>query len=252
LFLIHPLGGHVFVYRDLVHDLGSEQPVYGLQAQGFEGNAEPLTRVEDMATLHIEALRVRQPEGPYFLGGTSFGGMIAFEMAQQLHALGQKVAWLIMMDTPGPGQMPKKVEDNAEYFIYLVDLMFNVSLSLDEIQQLNRDERLLYVWELDKKMKNKRLSDLNLTQLRRIYDLFEINNQAMWNYQPKKIYPGQIIFFLAKERGTFLAKNMERAWIDLAKEGLEVIDVPGNHFTMNESPHVQVIAERLKAYFEVA
>ncbi|HID99343.1 MAG TPA: amino acid adenylation domain-containing protein, partial [Thiotrichaceae bacterium] len=115
LFLIHPIGGHIYIYRDLAYHLGSEQPVYGIQAQGFEGEAEPLSRIEDMATLYINAMRTRQPEGPYFLGGTSFGGMIAFEIAQQLQTLGQEVASLIMMDTPGPGQMPKKWKTMPNY-----------------------------------------------------------------------------------------------------------------------------------------
>jgi len=93
--------------------------------------------------------------------------------------------------------------------------------------------------------------DLDITPVRHFIHLFKVNSQAMWNYQPR-VYPGKIIFFRALEKDAINAKNPERAWIDLAQEGLEVIDVPGNHFTMNFSPHVQVIAERLRAYFEVA
>jgi len=44
-----------------------------------------------------------QPEGPYYLGGASFGGLVAFEMAQQLHAMGHQVGLLALLDTPGPG-----------------------------------------------------------------------------------------------------------------------------------------------------
>ncbi|HID99344.1 MAG TPA: hypothetical protein EYP59_03535 [Thiotrichaceae bacterium] len=138
------------------------------------------------------------------------------------------------------------MEDDAELFVYLLDLMFDVSVSLDEIQKLDLDQRLLQVWEKEKKI-SKRLPNLNVTQLRRIYDITSVNNQAMWNYKPQS-YPGQITFFHAKERDNLLAKNPELAWVDLAGSGIEVKEVPGNHFTMNYSPHVQVMAKQLRPY----
>lgn len=95
LFLIHPVGGHVYFYRELASHLNREQPVYGIQAQGVDGETEPSTQVEEMATRYIEAMRSRQPEGPYFLGGSSFGGTVAFELAQQFRALDEKVAYLL-------------------------------------------------------------------------------------------------------------------------------------------------------------
>ncbi|HID99164.1 MAG TPA: SDR family NAD(P)-dependent oxidoreductase [Thiotrichaceae bacterium] len=251
LFLIHPVGGHVYLYRDLAHHLGSEQPVYGIQAQGVDGEAEPLIKVEEMATHYIGAMRVRQPEGPYCLGGSSFGGTVAFEMAQQLHALGQKVALLTMIDTPGPDQMPASLETDAEILAYLLNVGANVSVNLDELRKLEPDEQLRYCLAEQKKLDKQMFPNLDITPVRHFIHLFKVNSQAMWNYQPR-VYPGKIIFFRALEKDAINAKNPERAWFDFAQEGLEVIDVPGNHITMNESPHVQVVAERLKAYFEVA
>ena len=100
LFLVHPVNGHIYIYRDLVHCLGPEQPVYGLQ-QANQGERDPtkLYSVKDMATHYIKAMRTYQSDGPYVLGGHSFGGMIAFEMAQQLQTMDQKVALLTMIDT---------------------------------------------------------------------------------------------------------------------------------------------------------
>ena len=92
LFLVHPAGGHVFPYLRLAQLLGADQPCYGLQARGLEDGQEPHARIEDMAAYYIEALRTVQPTGPYLLGGWSMGGVVAFEMAQQLHAQGQQVA----------------------------------------------------------------------------------------------------------------------------------------------------------------
>jgi len=249
LFLVHPVGGHVYFYRDLAHHLGSEQPVYGIQAEGIEGEREPLTRVEEMATHYIEAMRVRQPEGPYFLGGSSFGGTVAFEMAQQLKALGQKVALLTMIDTPGPSQMPiQKLETDEEILAYTLNMGANISVSLDELRKLEDDKQLHTFLEEQRKRDNQMLPDFDMTQVHHFLHLFKINAQAMSDYKPRAAYQDQIIFFRAKEKDAYNAKTPERAWFDFAQKGLKVIDVPGNHFTMHSPPHVQVMAKQLRAY----
>ncbi len=103
LFCIHGGGFNVLVYRELAINLGPDQPVYGLQARGLDGSNEPLrNRIEEIATDYVEQILTVQPEGPYFLAGLSSGGNIALEMAQQLHAQGQKVALLAMFDSYGP------------------------------------------------------------------------------------------------------------------------------------------------------
>lgn len=102
LFCIHGAGFNILVYRDLAGYLGPEQPVYGLQARGLDGQETLLSRFDDIAADYIRELRTIQPEGPYFLVGLSSGGKIALEIAQQLHAEGQKVALLAMFDTYGP------------------------------------------------------------------------------------------------------------------------------------------------------
>jgi aspartate racemase len=112
LFCVHPIGGNVLEYLNLLPYLGKEQPVYGLQAQGLDGKQTPLNRVEDMASYYIKEIHTVQPEGPYFLAGFSFGGAVAFEMARQLHAQGQKVAWLALCDTHSP-----KLRENHVSFL---------------------------------------------------------------------------------------------------------------------------------------
>ena len=97
-FCIAGAGGDTFYFRDLSNHLGLEQPVYGLQAQGLDGTELPHTRIEDMAVYYIKEMRTLQPNGPYFLGGHSAGGLVALEMAQQLRIQGQKVALLALFD----------------------------------------------------------------------------------------------------------------------------------------------------------
>ena len=98
-FCVHALGGNVLEYYDLARHLGDDQPFYGLQSAGLDGRRPPHTRVEDMAAHYIKEMRELQPEGPYFIGGRSLGGMVAFEMAQQLKAQGQTIGLLALLDT---------------------------------------------------------------------------------------------------------------------------------------------------------
>ena len=85
-YCVHAAGGNVLTYFDLARHLGPDQPVYGLQARGLDGKQPPHNCLEEMARDYIAEIRQLQPEGPYYLGGTSWGGMIAFEIAQQLVA----------------------------------------------------------------------------------------------------------------------------------------------------------------------
>ena len=107
-FCVHPIFGVVFPYYELAQNLGKNQPFYGLQPIGLDGKSSLLTNIEHMAAHYIEALRSVQPKGPYFLGGWSFGGWVAFEMAQQLQKSGEEVALLAVLDTlaPIPGNIP--------------------------------------------------------------------------------------------------------------------------------------------------
>jgi acyl transferase domain-containing protein/thioesterase domain-containing protein/acyl carrier protein len=251
MFLIHPVGGQVYFYRDLANCLNSHQSVYGIQAKGLDGKQQPLTQVEEMASQYIEAIRVVQPEGPYFLGGSSFGGTVAFEMAHQLQTQGQKVALLTLIDTPGQGQMPTKVIDSdVKILAYLLGVGANLSVSVELLEQLSPSEQLSYLLK-NKEIANKMLPNFTLAQFRPFLNIFKINAEAMKAYKPK-IYPGKIIFFRANERDAFNPQNPELGWVDLAAEGLQIIEVPGNHITMHSFPHVKVLAEKLNNYIEQA
>ena len=98
-FCVHGLGGHVLRFGALAQHLGQDRPFYGLQAYGLDGQHPCHTRVEDMAAHYISEIRSLQPQGPYFIGGYSFGGAVAFEMARQLRERGEDVAFLALLDT---------------------------------------------------------------------------------------------------------------------------------------------------------
>jgi thioesterase domain-containing protein len=100
---VHDVNGEVLNFRTLAQCLGTEQPFYGIQSVGLDGDTLPLLAVEDMARRYIDEMRAVQPDGPYHLAGYSMGGWIALEMAQQLRADGQGVALLGLIDTHAEG-----------------------------------------------------------------------------------------------------------------------------------------------------
>ena len=248
LFLMHPVGGHVYFYHDLATCLDPAQPVYGLQAQGMEGKAPPLTGIEEMAARYLEAVRQIQPEGPYLLGGSSFGGIVAFEMAHQLLSGGQRVALLTMMDTPAPSAVPPEDLDSLERLAYLISGDPGLPVPAEEIRDLSPDEQLLYVLRRRKGL-SRMFPKVALPELASFRKIVTTNLQAMLSYVARP-YPGPVLFFQAGERDAMTVDRPARGWIDLVQGGLTVHEVPGNHVTMSFPPNVRVMAALLRAAIE--
>src|SRR5262249_3141333 len=102
IFCVHPLGGHVMRYYELAQLLGTEQPFFGVQGRDVVDISEDFQSLEEMARAYVKAMRETQPNGPYQLGGYSFGSFVAFEMAQQLMRAGEEVSLLFLLDTSSP------------------------------------------------------------------------------------------------------------------------------------------------------
>jgi thioesterase domain-containing protein len=254
-FCVHGQLGNVLNFRYLAHHLGSDRPFYGLQAQGLDGKQAPYFRVEDMAAHYIREIRTIQPEGPYFLGGNSMGGTVAFEMAQQLHKQGQKVAALVMFDTFGRGCFPRLSFRQQHYLAYLLRLGVSKSV-LNEVNELLQRKRQEIICKLYLS-----LGHPLPHHLQRAF-VAEANMQAKKGYVPQ-VYPGRITLFRASEPSVFTQLYLPRpedwynrdplhGWGNLAEGGLDLHDVPGDHFSLFEEPHVQVLAERLNACLDEA
>ena len=102
LFAVPGVGGNVVCYHDLSRLLGPDQPFYGLQSRGLSGTESPRTDIEDMAAAYLAEIRQVQPEGPYNLLGACMGAVVAYEMAQQLHAAGEQVGLLVLLEPRAP------------------------------------------------------------------------------------------------------------------------------------------------------
>tara|TARA_R110000850_G_scaffold42454_22_gene108962 strand:+ start:182 stop:3883 length:3702 start_codon:yes stop_codon:yes gene_type:complete len=108
LFIVHGWGGEVFCLMDFSRNLHAGQPVYGLRASDHYG-AEVDRSVQEMASRYTTAMKTLQPEGPYFLAGYCVGGWIAYEMAQQLAAQGERIEMLAMIDTYASCRLPTRI-----------------------------------------------------------------------------------------------------------------------------------------------
>lgn len=101
-FYLHGDWTHrAFYCFNLARDLGTDQPFYALETYSFDGLPVP-PKIETIAAAHLESMQTVQPEGPYLLGGWCNGALVAYEMARQLHAEGQKVDLLVMLDPEPP------------------------------------------------------------------------------------------------------------------------------------------------------
>ncbi|MEH1934482.1 MAG: SDR family oxidoreductase [Nostoc sp.] len=255
LFFVHPVGGNILCYYELSLHLDSDQPFYGLQALGLNGESQPYTRIEDMAAKYIEALRQIQPNGPYFLGGWSMGGIVAFEMATQLLRHGDQVAMLAMLDSPAPVNTEQIAEiDDYNDVKILVDFAIDMaqsagkslSGSVEQLQGLTLDEQLNYFLE-QARIVNLVPFDFELEQLRCLLKVFKNNVLALQSYTPQ-VYPNQIIYFHASDEVSNEFSNPTLIWSRLSGKPIEIITIPSNHYTIITNPHIQIILDHLNVF----
>jgi thioesterase domain-containing protein len=249
LFLVHARGTSVLVYRSLATYLGTERPVYGIQPQGLNGEAEILTTVEEMAAYYLQEIKKIQPIGSYSLGGYSFGGELAFEMSRQLHQQGEKVDKLILLDSNAPTSN-KRLPFSQRINIHFHNLQkrkhkYIIERALDWKRWLQDD--LQYNFQ---KLAVKVFRYLNLPLSLKLHNiLIEVrNDKARANHQ-LKFYPGKVI--LMRTQGSLGGVGRQRdeylGWKNLVGQEIDIYSVPGHHLSMLEEPNVQQLAEVLKS-----
>ncbi|BCA53183.1 putative Multi-domain non-ribosomal peptide synthetase [Nitrospira sp. KM1] len=132
LFMVPGVGGNVLVFAQLAKFLGIDQPMYGLQARGLDGKEEPFTSVPDMAAHYVSQIRRIQGQGPYHIAGACTGGLIAYEMAQQLLASGE-TARVIMMDTWHPDSYRRHRHQRYGKLVVAPLIVGKIALDLQQI-----------------------------------------------------------------------------------------------------------------------
>jgi len=255
-FWVHGDFSNAFLQRYL----GPDQPLYGLEHQSQDGKPALYTEVETIAAHYLEQIRTVQAEGPYFLGGYSFGGTVAFEMAQQLKKQKQDVALLVLLDSHFPGDsVPSShnVRTNAA-------LLNEFRRHLRHLSQCRPWEKLAYAlrgvqtritgWtsparRLLRKVRWKlhlRMGHSIPPSLRSPY-ILDMYGRARRNYRPQ-VYRGCALYVKSERRPTYHYSN----WAKLFPVGLEFFEVPGDHEDLRIEPYVRPWAENLNCYLEKA
>jgi amino acid adenylation domain-containing protein/FkbM family methyltransferase len=258
-FCVHSLGGDVLSFYPLARQLGADHPFYGLQAPHLSEIGERETSITEMAAQYVEALRRVQPEGPFYLGGYSFGSVVAFEMAQQLKRANQEVALLALFDGGSPLNV-QHIEDRGDAvtmagFARDMARMSGVNLSLphEELQRLGAEEGLNYIFE-KLKAANLLTPAIDVPWMRRFLQGVRSRMKAVRDYRPH-VYDGVITLFRSTEVEPESArawlevgldvKAPARGWDELSSEPVEIIRIHGHHVTMLVEPNVAIVAERL-------
>ena len=253
-FCVHPAGGHVLCYQELSYCLGNNQPFYGLQAQGFNQGEKVFTKVEDMAEFYVKNIQEFQPEGALQIGGWSFGGVVAFEMAQQLVQQGREVSLLAILDSWIPILLdPNKKIDNL-YLTGALSRYFGGAfgtenfVSEDELAGLNPEEKIEFI--IDKAEKFGLFPpEASREQNRRFIDVMVGTLKATYAYK-RRSYPGKVTVFRPQERH-FHAPDPQLVWVELYAildaADIELQLVPGNHYSFVKQPNLKVLVERLNS-----
>ncbi|NJL89139.1 MAG: amino acid adenylation domain-containing protein [Coleofasciculaceae cyanobacterium SM2_1_6] len=248
IFCIHPIGGNVLCYENLLPYLSPDQPVYGLQAQGLDGVAEAIDDIKIMARNYLQEIQTIQPHSPYILAGYSFGGIVAYEIAQQLRQAGEEVAALIFLDVISPQLSRAGVPPIAQ----------RLAIHGANLAQLDTAQRLAYFSNrIGKKVTNiqdklhqyfdRMLGKQDLTTIPAYLKKLETaHNQAACRYAPN-FYHGRVIQFQAIERPANIYPSPSLGWQEVVKNPVEIIKgIPGHHGTMLEPPQVAIVGEKLQ------
>jgi amino acid adenylation domain-containing protein len=245
LFCIHPGGGNVLGYQEFIGHLDADQPAYGLQAYGVVEGQEPHVSVAEMARLYVRAIREVQPHGAYYLGGESFGGLVAYEMACQLSRAGEQVAFLFLGDV-----WSVNVPHFRRWRYALSCLSYPMTLSWAEWRAF-----------LARKLRKRGLATLPPKRYTYADELHRRNSlahrRAAREYRPGR-FPGRITLFRAREQNHRTRRlqhyfgGAPMCWEALVERGVDVHWMPDVHHEMMHGANARGFARVLQECLDSA
>lgn len=247
LFICSGMFGNVLNLRQLALHLGQSRPVYALQARGLYGGQQPHESFEDAARDYLAEVRTVQPHGPYLLSGFSGGGLIAYEMAQQLRAAGEDVAILVMLDTPFPRQYTISVRDKVD--MKLQDLRRS---GVGYVGEWLRNRRK---WAAIQQGKAEALLAQQADGQFHDLEVEAAFRRALSRYQPRPL-AGKVLLMRPKLnvlyrlnggrnlQDDFKPAQEDNGWAPYVAN-LQTLEVAGDHDSMVLEPFVRVLVSRL-------
>ena len=250
LFFIHGVGGVIPDFGKLLDKLDSRHPVYGIRAQAFDPVGPTLLTLEEMAASYLRDIRRSVSHGPYYLIGFSFGGMVAFEMAQQLRAQGEERPLVAMIDSCEMSYLKRQARfDPAGQ--RASNLYCQLKRRIGEA--FERPDTFSYMKEkIESRLRRIVYSvtwRLGISISSSYHRPYHVNWFAAVNYQPK---PYDEKFFLFKAKNHFWEPRIpsDLGWGLLASEGVEIFEIPGDHTSMFLEPNVSVLGDHLARCFD--
>jgi len=263
LFFVHGVGGGMFWgYTNLSRYLGAEQPVFALRSRAMAGQEE-FSRIEDMAGQYVADLRAFQPHGPYYLGGYCFGGIVAYEMAQQLRDQGETVALLALINAGPPNSSYTRISWTP---LFALKFLRNLAYWPGYMLSWTSEQRHSFIrWKA--RLLKKRIVRLlsaghcsckaddvdNLVDLSMYPEeqrkLWEIHIRALVKYSPKP-YAGGVTLFRSRVHPFLCSFDPQYGWGDLVRGGVTVKVVSGPHDSILEEPYVQTLSQELTKCLE--
>jgi amino acid adenylation domain-containing protein len=256
LFLAAPVGGNVLSYRDLLMRLDPDQPCYGLQAVGLDGVQAPQRSVPEVASHYVKEILTVQPDGPYYLSGSSFGGLVAYEMAQQLHDMGKPIALVVMFDAYGPNY-PTRLPSTSRLRRKVFKVLRRADTHLSNLLFANWKGRWIYLQVKLPKL-YLRLSRMFRQRLNQVLNpvprkLRRIRSAHMGAARREKRYmraqrrfPGRLVLFRAEKQPLGIYPDPKLGWGAVVGDDIEVYEIPGHHTSIIYQPRVQILAEKMR------
>ncbi|MDT0473328.1 amino acid adenylation domain-containing protein [Streptomyces sp. DSM 41014] len=259
LFMVHPMGGNVLCYVGLARHLPREQPLFALQAAGADPGTTPLHSVEALAAGYLTALRRVRPHGPYTVGGWSFGGFVAFEMARRLRAAGEHVT-LLVVDTTALDQGPRPPQDDdgpLEWFFH--ELLWtrdgaNPPEPLLPAELTSTEAKFAHMARIASE-RGVLPAGSSAAVVRRLFGVYRANWQATLAYRPP--YEEQDLTLLRAAEplpavlsalhGAARTRHQDpcNGWTAMTSGRIQILGVPGDHLTIMEEPQVAQLAGTL-------
>lgn len=253
----------VLLYRELMKQLPPDQPVYGVYLEeeveilksGKAQSHANFNSVPAIAQQYIKTIQSAQPHGPYFLIGESFGGIVAYEMAQQLKAAGESVELVGLLDSIAPNttvafesikhrlkkHLDLTFQRGPSYLVSKIHKALHHKIQDACQTQLADapDASTAQVPGIQDSVKEEALPDIRQN----------VRHEILRGYHVQP-FDGSVILFRAEQRDQFeYDPNQDCGWSEFASN-LKVISVPGNHLGILQTPNVEILADQLKSYLE--
>ncbi|MHC1999474.1 type I polyketide synthase [Methylobacterium sp. CM6241] len=238
IFCIHGGQGNVLNFEKLSRRLGRDQPFYGLQARGADGRLAPLESIEEMAASYIAAIREVDAHGPYRIAGYSGGGVIAYEVAQQLTRAGYSIALLVLFDTLSTTSVAQ--QHSTVERLWAVR-RWSLGYTLGWPSRLIERRRRAAEFARERFDPNVPIPDMYRAQF--IMNAYLV---AQSRYTPEP-YAGSMLLFRSTDAYVpYLLAGPDLGWGGLVRGGIDIHKIAATHETLFQEPAVDKLAAILR------